>query len=231
MQRTPSTIDDGFDKPFKPVIGKPSTDDGPSNGTGKPPIGIEEPEILTGEPITSFDTVDPVAVTDDRTTDSGDTGRRRGRPKGSKNKIGLQPPPNLIADFEALLLSVHFMGAKLLSTPELELEPEEAKKLADAIKEVARHYSLAMEPKKLALYQLAFTAGGIYGPRFIAIVKSKPRPVAPATAPGPQLVKQEPRPEPRPEPVPANSGTGSLHGLTPSQLWPEIPFDNFSTNG
>lgn len=60
------------------------------------------------------------------------------------------------------------MLAKITDVEELELEHSEAKRLADAIAEMSKHYSVSMDPKKFALLNLAATAGGIYGSRAVA---------------------------------------------------------------
>jgi hypothetical protein len=69
--------------------------------------------------------------------------------------------------------------------PEMELDKEEAKKLADASKEVAKHYSVYIDPKKLAIANLAAVAGFLYGPRAIAwrARKSGEKKAAAATVP------------------------------------------------
>lgn len=100
-----------------------------------------------------------------------------------------------------LLFSIHLMGAEFLSTPELELDRDEAKKLGDAITEVGKYYNVSFDPKKVAIFQLAITAGGIYGVRFVAIrnrLKQSqekiggPQPVPPKAA-SPEPQKPAPR--------------------------------------
>ena len=63
------------------------------------------------------------------------------------------------------------MGAKMMDIPELELTKDEAEKFTRAIKEVAKHYDYSMDPKKVAMFQLLCVAGGIYGPRGMAIYR------------------------------------------------------------
>lgn len=60
------------------------------------------------------------------------------------------------------------MGASLLNIAELELDKDEAKKLADGIKEVSKHYPVALNPKHVAIANLVVVAGGIYGSRIMA---------------------------------------------------------------
>jgi hypothetical protein len=62
------------------------------------------------------------------------------------------------------------MLAAITQTPELALEPEEAERLASALANVTRHYSLpALSPQKMALGMLFWTAGRIYVPKVQAI--------------------------------------------------------------
>lgn len=62
------------------------------------------------------------------------------------------------------------MGAFLLKTPELDLDPEEAKKLAEGTANVLRHYpSVTMPAQALDWIGLATCIGMVYGPRLVAI--------------------------------------------------------------
>lgn len=107
-------------------------------------------------------------------TDTGtDTGtRRRGRPRGSANRntSSTTKVPKNLEGIESLLLSVHAMGAMILSTPELALEQSEAKSLANAISQVSSFYSYGIiSPKTMAWINLAMVTGGLYGTRIVAI--------------------------------------------------------------
>lgn len=54
-------------------------------------------------------------------------------------------------------------------TPELALSQDEARRLATAAAEVQRHYTLpALDPGKVALATLVWTAGSIYWPKMRA---------------------------------------------------------------
>jgi hypothetical protein len=54
-------------------------------------------------------------------------------------------------------------------TPELALDPDEAKELAKAAAEVQKHYDTVIDPKTLAWVQLGMVAASVYGPRMIAV--------------------------------------------------------------
>lgn len=68
-----------------------------------------------------------------------------------------------------ILLSAHAMMAAFLSVPQLELDAEEAKSLADAVTNVTQMYDKEIvSPETYAWVNLAMIAGGIYGPRFVS---------------------------------------------------------------
>lgn len=121
-----------------------------------------EPEIIAG-----FESAEPDAIR----IDSAGTGKRRGRPRGSTNRTRTETQketPDSLVDLTTLLLSIHQMGAAMLNIQELAIDPKEAKSMADAIKEVAKYYPVAFDPKKLAIFNLVVVCGGIYGLRAMA---------------------------------------------------------------
>lgn len=147
-------------------------------------IGDRKPENGNKEPDGGIPRITPVAFdagTFDAGTNSGEppARKRRGRPPGTRNANATSTAAETkastpdLSDLKALLLSVHFMGAQLLSAPELEIDADEAKKLSEAIQNVAKYYPMVFDPKKMAIIQLAFVASGIYGTRAIAIYKRK----------------------------------------------------------
>lgn len=91
-----------------------------------------------------------------------------------------------------MILSVHAVMACVVK--EAELTEEEARKLADASREVMKHYPLGISDKTLAWVNLTLVAGNVYGPRAVAwgirraterrakVVPIRPGP-APAQAP------------------------------------------------
>lgn len=105
--------------------------------------------------------------------DTGGGKRGRGRPKGSgtTKKKG----PLDISGVEKILLSLHAMAAAATHTPELELDKDEANKLAVAGSEVAAHYAVNVDPKILAWINFGAALGMIYGTRIIAINARKGR--------------------------------------------------------
>lgn len=170
---------------------------------------------------------------------SGGTGtRRRGRPPGSKNRTGDAAAPSQISDnlilsnIEDVLVSLHFMGAKFLDVPEIELSAEESRKLTRAIKNVAQHYRYSVDPKKLALFQLLAVSGGVYGPRLMAIYRKKIASETPAAKPAPVPIDTRkaangPVPVPTAPPVMAPRRSGGPVEMSPSQLDNAPPFGSF----
>lgn len=63
--------------------------------------------------------------------------------------------------------------AKAAKIPELRLDEEEAKKLADATANVARHYNIAISQKTLDITNLITAVSTIYGSRIMAIANNK----------------------------------------------------------
>jgi hypothetical protein len=61
------------------------------------------------------------------------------------------------------------MGAAFLKTPELELEPDEAKQLAAAIAEVQKHYPMTISPEAMAWTNLGMACAMVYGPRLYLV--------------------------------------------------------------
>lgn len=81
------------------------------------------------------------------------------------------------------------MGSALLHIPEIELDKDEAKKLALAIEGVNEQYKITLDPKKAAWIDLVQVAGVIYGPRAVSYylrTKAEKRPLNFTRAPQPQ---------------------------------------------
>lgn len=68
---------------------------------------------------------------------------------------------------------MHGMAAAALNAPELMLDEKEAKQIATATAEVARHYNVSVDPKTLAWMQFGWAVSCVYGPRVVAIVMRK----------------------------------------------------------
>lgn len=115
--------------------------------TGTPVI---EPETVIGEP------------------DSGDSTKRRGRPKGSRNTSS-KNQKQTADDLTGILLSMHMMLEALTKVPEFEISKDEAEKLAAALARVSAYYGHIILPEKYACWlNLAIVGGHVYGPRYFA---------------------------------------------------------------
>jgi hypothetical protein len=99
------------------------------------------------------------------------TGKRRGRPPGSKarhHKAGKASSAPSLEGIESILLSLHLIAAKITHIDELELSEEESKRLSDALSRVAVLYDIEASEKTLAWLNLALCCGSIYGTRMMA---------------------------------------------------------------
>jgi hypothetical protein len=116
-------------------------------------------------------------------TASVDAPRKRGRPRGSTT-VNRKATQATAANLEALLYSLHLMGASFLKMPEFAITEAEAKNLADATERVTALYDLSLlSEKTVAWIHLTIIAAGTYGPRYVAVSTRKKEakiPVAPA---------------------------------------------------
>lgn len=114
---------------------------------------------------------DPVAAAGPG-NDAGnsDTGpKRRGRKPGSGNRAPKSKVTLDLNAIEAMLLSTHMMLAAVTKTKELQLDPQEAKQIANATANVARHYDLGASQKAIDWAALMNVCALAYGTRFFAI--------------------------------------------------------------
>lgn len=100
--------------------------------------------------------------------------------------------------------------AKAAKIPELQLDEDEAKKLADATANVARHYNISVSQKTLDWSNFVTAISSIYGTRLFVIGKRKREE---KTGTGAQ---QETIPEETPRPVVTPSA------MKPYDLPPEL---------
>jgi hypothetical protein len=68
-----------------------------------------------------------------------------------------------------MLLTVHVAAAGVLKTPELALDPSEAKSLAKALDDVNRAFPTNVDPRLVVVLNATAVAAMIYGPRFVTI--------------------------------------------------------------
>lgn len=127
---------------------------------------IIEPEIIYSGGDDSIPVVEPATISSD--PDSNEPSRRRGRPRGSRNANSTKRKETP-SDLTGLLVGLHYMGAVMFEVKELEIEEDEAKKLAASISKVSELYGGVVLPEKVvALANLAIAVGTVYGPRYVA---------------------------------------------------------------
>lgn len=86
-----------------------------------------------------------------------------GAKRGPKPKVKTVSDPAVLAKS---LMGIHQLGAMLLQVPELQLNEEESRGLADAVTAVCEEYGLAIDGKTGAAMQLFGACAMIYGPRY-----------------------------------------------------------------
>lgn len=200
--------------------GKPGVD-ASAESTGGNAGRTYEPEIINGYDTESPDTeriagADGVRFTKSGKPDGRSSRRRRTFTSGTPGETAKEQVHLSSIKLEDVLYSIHLMGAEILKTPELELDKAEAKKLSDAVQEVGKFYALTFDPKKVAIFNLAIVAGGIYGTRLLAIRNRQS--IEKQVKPGPV-----PAPKPNP-PSPAPSGTAPKPNgqFSPSQIFGDM---------
>ena len=112
---------------------------------------------------------------------------RKRAPNGSGRKSGgntsRKTASETSGDISRILFSMHMMAASFLKVPELALDDDEAKTLADAVNRVTEQYDIPlMDEKTRAWVNLAMVGTTVYGPRLVAFKmnrKKKPSSVVP----------------------------------------------------
>lgn len=236
MSDTPSIIN----QPVGTVVN--GNDDGKAedtNGDQKSTARNTEPAGRT-QNVAGFPVIDPFDLP--ANNDTGIITRpRRGRPPGSRNRAGdggtaattkTEAPANRgsLESIKDVLFSLHMMGAQLTGLKSLEITKEQSEKLADAIKNVAKHYPVGLTEKQMAWANLAIVAGGIYIPPMVETIRGVKKDTP---KPGPVLVRnQTPQPTPaqpqqqgppQPPPRPPENRPFSIGELTPVMMSNEMP--------
>jgi hypothetical protein len=192
-----------------------------------------EPQILYGRDESDF--TDPVTERigtgasgsggseGTRRTKSGriDRRTRAGRGGSTDTGTGAEAPstPGVVGiekvNLTDILYDIHASLAFFLSTPELELDKEEAKKYGEFIKRGAAYTSVALDPKKVFIFEFVFFLCALYGMRFVTWRNRKKAELEEAPKAGPSLVQQ------RPAPAAPSRPSKPLHETSPSELWAE----------
>lgn len=197
----------------------PKPDNPDPNSVGSNAGGTNEPEVIAGYESYSPDTA--------RITGSSGTGKRRGRPPGSRNatRTTEEKAPDSLIDLTNILLGLHASAAALLHIEELELDKVEAQAYGDSIKDVLKFYPHKIDPKMLAWLQLLTVAGGIYGTRIMAyrlrMAREKKERLTVIQGGKSTSTSQA-------NPTASETMAEKQHPatVTPSQVWPESPIDS-----
>lgn len=171
-----------------------------TGGVTEPHGGVEDVVFDTAAATFS----EPGDIADPRNLSGGDGGDkpRRGRKPGGKNRPKEEAVSNLtsLLKIEKILVTGAFFLANIAETPELMMEPEQAKDIREAIEELTRLYPIGISEKKVAWTNFCFALGGWVGPGVVAWYK-KPAKARPRVVPTP--IRQEPdAPQAAPEPGP-----------------------------
>jgi hypothetical protein len=201
-------------KPIGKIIDVGNDGEGSDAGNREPEREIIE-GIPTIDPITLGEWSDSAAYTDtDTRTGSAEptpitTGRRRGRPPGTRNKTKESTSADL--DLKGLIYSAHLAVAAVMNIEELCIDESEAKKLQDAILRMQKVYpTLGLTEKQMAWGNLICVASSVYVPRAVSIWKrSETQPQQPKAQKSPTPIRPhtaEPAPLTNPSQIDPNGG-------------------------
>jgi hypothetical protein len=230
----------GIDRDAESGIGTPANDTGEATAHRGDNGTTEQPAEHPAERIAGFDTADPASVRNGRNASGNGSANSGTKPTAAQRRKAnserakriwrerraksasaesassasgkKKEVPLHLAGIEALLLSVHTMGAAILNVPELALDPKEAHSLAEAVSNVAQFYDIPADPKTVAWINLGMCGMTIYGTRALAYsnrlkMEARGKLAAP------------PAPQARPAPTGAGADRGQAprpNGATPA---------------
>lgn len=176
---------------------------GPDSGAAKPAGTVDTgASVVAGKQNPVGDSIRPADA--DGRADEQRAARKGGWPKGKPRPAkgetqGGEKQEQLVltdlSELNATLQFSHKILATVFSTPELELDNENAKVLTSALQNVNRHYGVRIKQKSLDWYHLFVAAAIVYGPRFTAISARK-------SAEKKERMKPKQATPPAPPPVP-----------------------------
>lgn len=190
MQDKTGNVDGGFGAASKRGRGRPRKDSGATSGNQERTVRVEEfngastvaseqqPESEPQQPeqperVAGFTTIDPFNA-----PEPGSDRPKRGRRAGSTSRKAAAVSGDLGSIFQiekGLKTACLFLGT-LAASPEIQLTDDEAKEVADATRELAKHYpAIQVADKTMAWVNFSMAVGSVFGPKVIAIAR-RPKP-------------------------------------------------------
>ncbi len=149
-------------------------------GVSFEPVG----SVIRTEPIsnasdsgtdTRTEYIDPSTATGPKLNKDGTPRKRRGEGKQTSGESSRVVTANL----EKVLFSLHVMAAATLKEPDLAIDEDEAKILAEALEKIANAYNFStiFSPKTQAGIDLTIALVTVYGARVMKIAQKQRRPM------------------------------------------------------
>src|ERR1700674_404463 len=186
-------------------------------GDSKPENRATEPERPVNGAI-GFDTVSPIDLTTGGASSSGgsDDGEpRKRRPRGPNRPKETKATADIIGTVTGALIGINSCLAMLTRVPEFNIPEGDVKEVSEAVEELANHYAVTLDPKRLAQFRLGFVMLSAYGPVAAAVwrrgAKSQPKEERSRVS----SIAEAPRQEPK-------------AARTPAEVWDEAPQDDIS---
>ena len=164
---------------------QPSIEDHGVGGVELPafePVGesvrVESESDAESESGTGATYTDPATASGGRRLNKDGTPRKR-RGEGKQSKATPQDRSFVTANLEKVLYALHTMAAGLLAEPDLAIDEDESKLLAEAVEKVANAYNFTtlLSPKTQAGVDMIIALATVYGPRVIKIAKRPKHPM------------------------------------------------------
>jgi len=122
------------------------------------------------------------------------TGKRRGRPPGTKNRASTTDTQTQ-KDLTKIVVGLHWALSRIVHVPELEIDAEEGQKITEASLRLAGLYNVPLPTETVLAWSNFGTALiEVYGPRVgVAMLRKKSHPAPPTPA---SVATQQPIPAP-----------------------------------
>ena len=135
---------------------------------------------------------------------NSDSPRKRGRPRGSTNQRSQTDKTLDLSGITGALNAAHVFLATISKNPIWVLNESELNAYAEALRNVSRHYDIAVQQKTIDHGMLLVVMSGIYGTRIMAMQRMKAQDREAAT-----VVDEN---------AAAAHAAGNVHTFTPQQM-------------